>query len=133
MKIIINILLVFVSTIANAQMSYLNYTKGEVIEVFKGGKDYNVGNTKADNVEYVAVSDAEQHFICYFNNDDLCFAVNIIPFKRDRMNEIIATYNKSFVIINDKSWIKYIDGFTLEISLEYNKEKDIYYFNWTLK
>lgn len=117
MKNLILILALSLTTIAQSQ-SRLGYSYSEILTEFKVKYDYTTGFSE-ELGKYLQFDMGTASLTYYFNNDNYCYTVILLPTTKEDMHAYIEKYNNKFTIISDTEWKMYGNGVTVTIELIY--------------
>ena len=120
MKKLILVLALLLTTVAQSQ-SRLGYSYSEILTEFKPKYEFTTGFSE-ELGKYLQFNMITASLTYYFNAENLCYTVILLPSSKEDMHAYIEKYNNKFTIISDTEWKMYGDGVTVTIELIYVEE-----------
>ena len=129
MKKLILILTILISFISNSQ-SRIGFSYNEIRDEFSEHYTYTTGYR--DNLgKFLEFEIPGAVTTYYFNEDNVCNLVTLLPNSKGDLHYFIEEYNKKYVVVSKVEWRVYTDGYIINITLEYVKD-GVYVFMFTL-
>lgn len=126
MKQLILITLMALATGVHAQ-SRIGYSLQEIRKEFSS-KPQETGRFD-DGSPYLVVTMERASVMYLLNSKNVCIATAILPNDRGSLNWYVERYNREAVILSDRKWRLYGDGWILDCELFDHEGK--FYFLWT--
>lgn len=124
------IILVFLLPFSGYTQAHLGATIYE-IKAMHPDNSWEV-NYADDGTKYISTDMTLGYFAYFLDKEGLTSFCIQIPFNLVCLNTQIEIYNKKYVITSKTSWTAYLEGGgIMNISLDYNDEKDFYCFYYT--
>jgi len=128
MKKLLFLLLIIIPLFIKGQ-ACLGFTESEIKNKFNK-KVFSSGYTDDGKVKYIYTDMIFGTMAYYFpTNSNYCTFCVQFPFTSEDRNYLVKYYNDIYVITSSYTWTAYTDnGFTIYISLIYDKETELYVF-----
>lgn len=117
MKKLILTAIILLSFKAQSQ-SRLGFSYADILTEFKVKYDYTTGYSE-DLGKYLRFDMITADVTYYFNQENTCYTVILIPDSEEDMHSYVEKYNSKYTIIDDVTWKVYSNGGTVTIELMY--------------
>jgi hypothetical protein len=116
MKNLILILFLLLAPLFASSQSRIGYTEQQIRQDFSK-ETFKQAYTE-ERVKYIYFDDGRILSMYFFNEDGICAICSATPLNEGTLNYLVETYNKQYVIIDDKNWKSYTkNGGIIYISL----------------
>jgi hypothetical protein len=116
MKNLILILSLLLAPLFASSQSRIGYTEQQIRQDFST-ETFKQAYTE-ERVKYIYFDDGRILSMYFFNEDGICVICSATPLNEGTLNYLVETYNKQYVIIDDKNWKSYTkNGGIIYISL----------------
>jgi len=109
-------LLLIISSLFGFSQSRIGYSESDIRKEFSDSK-FEVGYTD-NNIKYISTYFDQRLFVVYFlDSKNICYMTSATPTDGGMINYLVESFNKKYVIVDERNWKSYSENGILYISL----------------